>query len=128
VTVVEPGFFRTDFLDDNSLVRTALEIGDYHATVGKTRGHAADANHAQPGDPSKLAKAFMQLAAAKTPPSACRSAATRLRGLRASMLLSKRNWLRGATWPHRQTSRKERHRRRLQDTQMRRSNPELERD
>ncbi|MGM4916368.1 oxidoreductase [Tardiphaga sp. 813_E8_N1_3] len=68
VTVVEPGFFRTDFLDDNSLVRTALEIGDYHTTVGKTRGHAADANHAQPGDPSKLAKAFMQLAAAKTPP------------------------------------------------------------
>jgi NAD(P)-dependent dehydrogenase (short-subunit alcohol dehydrogenase family) len=68
VTVVEPGFFRTDFLDDNSLVRTALEINDYHATVGKTRGHAADVNHAQPGDPSKLAKAFMQLAAAKTPP------------------------------------------------------------
>jgi NAD(P)-dependent dehydrogenase (short-subunit alcohol dehydrogenase family) len=68
VTVVEPGFFRTDFLDDNSLVRTALEIGDYHATVGKTRGHAADVNHAQPGDPSKLAKAFMQLAAAKNPP------------------------------------------------------------
>ncbi|WP_441230606.1 oxidoreductase [Tardiphaga sp. 215_C5_N2_1] len=68
VTVVEPGFFCTDFLDDNSLVRTALEISDYHATVGKTRGHAADANHAQPGDPSKLAKAFMQLAAAKTPP------------------------------------------------------------
>ncbi|KAA0071520.1 oxidoreductase [Tardiphaga sp. P9-11] len=68
VTVVEPGFFRTDFLDDNSLVRTTLEIGDYHATVGETRGHAADANHAQPGDPSKLAKAFMQLAAAKTPP------------------------------------------------------------
>jgi NAD(P)-dependent dehydrogenase (short-subunit alcohol dehydrogenase family) len=28
VTVVEPGFFRTDFLDDNSLVRTALEIED----------------------------------------------------------------------------------------------------
>ena len=68
MTVVEPGFFRTDFLDDNSLVRTALEIGDYHATVGKTRNHAADVNHAQPGDPSKLAKAFMQLAAAKTPP------------------------------------------------------------
>jgi NAD(P)-dependent dehydrogenase (short-subunit alcohol dehydrogenase family) len=68
VTVVEPGFFRTDFLDDNSLVRTALEIGDYSETVGKTRSHAADANHAQPGDPSKLAKAFMQLAAAKTPP------------------------------------------------------------
>jgi NAD(P)-dependent dehydrogenase (short-subunit alcohol dehydrogenase family) len=68
VTVVEPGFFRTDFLNDNSLVRTALEIPDYHATVGKTRSHAVDANHAQPGDPRKLAKAFMKLAATKTPP------------------------------------------------------------
>jgi NAD(P)-dependent dehydrogenase (short-subunit alcohol dehydrogenase family) len=68
VTVVEPGFFRTDFLDDTSLVRTALQIDDYHATVGQTRAHAADVNHAQPGDPAKLAKAFMLLAAAKAPP------------------------------------------------------------
>lgn len=68
VTVVEPGFFRTDFLDDNSLVRTALEINDYQATVGVTRGHAVDVNHAQPGDPAKLAKAFMKLAAAEKPP------------------------------------------------------------
>jgi NAD(P)-dependent dehydrogenase (short-subunit alcohol dehydrogenase family) len=68
VTVVEPGFFRTDFLDDASLVRTALEIDDYSETVGKTRGHAADVNHKQPGDPRKLAKAFIQLAAAANPP------------------------------------------------------------
>lgn len=68
VTVVEPGFFRTDFLDDSSLMRTALEIEDYHASVGKTRSHAADVNHAQPGDPRKLAKAFMQLVNAPTPP------------------------------------------------------------
>ncbi|MET0968391.1 MAG: oxidoreductase [Tardiphaga sp.] len=68
VTVVEPGFFRTDFLDDTSLVRTALQIDDYHATVGQTREHAADVNHAQPGDPAKPAKAFMLLAAAKAPP------------------------------------------------------------
>ncbi|WP_398464695.1 oxidoreductase [Tardiphaga sp.] len=68
VTVVEPGFFRTDFLDDNSLVRTRLEIDDYSETVGKTRAHAVGANHAQPGDPSKLARAFMQLAAATAPP------------------------------------------------------------
>jgi NAD(P)-dependent dehydrogenase (short-subunit alcohol dehydrogenase family) len=63
VTVVEPGFFRTDFLDDSSLVRTALQIDDYRETVGKTRAHAAHVNHSQRGDPRKLAKAFMQLAA-----------------------------------------------------------------
>lgn len=68
ITVVEPGYFRTDFLDDNSLARTKREIDDYSETVGKTRAHAADVNHAQPGDPSKLARAFMQLAAATKPP------------------------------------------------------------
>lgn len=68
VTVVEPGFFRTDFLDDQSLSRTRQEIPDYAATVGKTRSVAADVNHAQRGDPSKLAAAFMKLVDAKTPP------------------------------------------------------------
>ncbi|MCR6733257.1 MAG: oxidoreductase [Afipia sp.] len=68
VTVVEPGFFRTDFLDDQSLSRTRQEIPDYIDTVGKTRNVAADVNHAQRGDPSKLAAAFMKLADAKTPP------------------------------------------------------------
>jgi NAD(P)-dependent dehydrogenase (short-subunit alcohol dehydrogenase family) len=68
VTVVEPGFFRTDFLDESSLSRTAQEIEDYRDSVGKTRAHAADANHGQRGDPRKLAQAFMQLANAKNPP------------------------------------------------------------
>jgi NAD(P)-dependent dehydrogenase (short-subunit alcohol dehydrogenase family) len=68
VTVVEPGFFRTDFLDDSSLVRTAQHIDDYSETVGKTRAHAADVNHGQRGDPRKLAKAFLQLVSAANPP------------------------------------------------------------
>jgi NAD(P)-dependent dehydrogenase (short-subunit alcohol dehydrogenase family) len=68
VTVVEPGFFRTDFLDETSLSRTALEIEDYRDSVGKTRAHAADVNHGQRGDPRKLAAAFMQLASANNPP------------------------------------------------------------
>jgi NAD(P)-dependent dehydrogenase (short-subunit alcohol dehydrogenase family) len=45
VTVVEPGFFRTDFLDETSLARTAQHIDDYGASVGNTRAHAADVNH-----------------------------------------------------------------------------------
>jgi NAD(P)-dependent dehydrogenase (short-subunit alcohol dehydrogenase family) len=67
-TVVEPGFFRTDFLDDSSLVRTGQQISDYNATVGKTRGAADEFNHAQLGDPAKFAKAMMVLAAAPNPP------------------------------------------------------------
>ncbi len=68
VTVVEPGFFRTDFLDDQSLVKTALELPDYDETVGAMRRFAEGANHAQPGDPSKLAGAILALADAPNPP------------------------------------------------------------
>lgn len=68
VTVVEPGFFRTDFLDETSLVRTAQHIDDYSESVGNTRAHAADVNHGQRGDPRKLASAFIALVNAKNPP------------------------------------------------------------
>lgn len=67
-TVVEPGFFRTDFLDDNSLVKTKSIIDDYDATVGVMRKFAVDANHAQPGDPAKFAKGMVTLAHAENPP------------------------------------------------------------
>jgi len=67
-TVVEPGFFRTDFLDARSLVATAARIADYDATSGATRAHAVDANHQQPGDPEKLAAAMLRLADAPQPP------------------------------------------------------------
>jgi hypothetical protein len=66
--VVEPGFFRTDFLDDQSLVKTAQVIEDYDATVGAMRRHAAAANHAQPGDPAKLAQAMIVLVSSAKPP------------------------------------------------------------
>lgn len=68
VTVVEPGFFRTDFLDEQSLVKTALELPDYASTVGVMRNYAEAANHTQPGNPAKLAEALMTLANAANPP------------------------------------------------------------
>jgi NAD(P)-dependent dehydrogenase (short-subunit alcohol dehydrogenase family) len=67
-TVVEPGFFRTDFLNDNSLVSTRQQIADYAETVGVTRDFAAGANHAQPGDPQKLSTAMLKLADSDRPP------------------------------------------------------------
>ena len=67
-TVVEPGFFRTDFLDEQSLVKTALELSDYDETVGLMRKHAESANHAQPGDPVKFAEAMLALVNAPKPP------------------------------------------------------------
>lgn len=67
-TVVEPGFFRTDFLSATSLVSTGRSIEDYHSTVGAMRVFADGADHQQPGDPAKLAEALMVLADTKVPP------------------------------------------------------------
>lgn len=67
-TVVEPGFFRTDFLDESSLVRTRQELSDYAATVGAMRDFSAAANHQQPGDPMKLSRALLVLADSPNPP------------------------------------------------------------
>jgi len=68
VTVVEPGFFRTDFLDSSSLKRSARHIPDYDGVVGATRELATEVNHVQPGDPAKLAEAILVLANAPNPP------------------------------------------------------------
>jgi NAD(P)-dependent dehydrogenase (short-subunit alcohol dehydrogenase family) len=67
-TVVEPGYFRTDFLDASSLVVGGEIIDDYDATSGNVRRIAAGLNHNQPGDPAKLATALLTLADAHTPP------------------------------------------------------------
>jgi NAD(P)-dependent dehydrogenase (short-subunit alcohol dehydrogenase family) len=53
VTVVEPGYFRTDFLDPSSLVVSPGIIDDYALTSGAVRAVAATLNHRQPGDPLK---------------------------------------------------------------------------
>ena len=67
-TVIEPGFFRTDFLDARSLSVSPSQIDDYADTAGAMRNFAATANHAQPGDPAKLARALMTVVDAANPP------------------------------------------------------------
>ena len=67
-TVVEPGYFRTDFLDASSLTVAARVIDDYAETSGAVRERAKVINHNQPGDPEKLAVAMVELVNAKTPP------------------------------------------------------------
>jgi NAD(P)-dependent dehydrogenase (short-subunit alcohol dehydrogenase family) len=67
-TVVEPGFFRTDFLSPQSLSSTVQRIADYADTVGAMREFAAGHDHRQPGDPAQLARAILALVAAPTPP------------------------------------------------------------
>jgi NAD(P)-dependent dehydrogenase (short-subunit alcohol dehydrogenase family) len=68
VTAVEPGYFRTDFLDSKSLSVSPRIIDDYRETSGAMRNFAADANHAQPGDPNKLAGVLLDLIETPNPP------------------------------------------------------------
>ncbi|GAB3004624.1 oxidoreductase [Mycobacterium bourgelatii] len=68
VTIVEPGYFRTDFLDASSLGTEETIIADYESTAGAVRARAAELNHEQPGDPVKAAAAIVDIAAAAEPP------------------------------------------------------------
>jgi len=68
VTVVEPGYFRTDFLDAASLSVSPNVIEDYAATAGRVRNVATGLNHNQPGDPTKLAKVLIDFAEVPNPP------------------------------------------------------------
>jgi len=68
VVIVEPGYFRTDFLDASSLSTEGTVIDDYADTAGATRQHATDVNHNQPGDPVKAAGAIVVIGSADRPP------------------------------------------------------------
>jgi NAD(P)-dependent dehydrogenase (short-subunit alcohol dehydrogenase family) len=68
VTVVEPGYFRTDFLDSASLAVSPARIEDYNASAGRVRAVAVDLNHGQPGDPDRLAQVLVDFADAPNPP------------------------------------------------------------
>jgi NAD(P)-dependent dehydrogenase (short-subunit alcohol dehydrogenase family) len=67
VTVIEPGYFRTEFLESKSVTTTAA-LADYADTVGKVRVAAKEVSLKQPGDPVRLAKVIVDLAGAKQPP------------------------------------------------------------
>ncbi|MDB5998603.1 MAG: family NAD(P)-dependent oxidoreductase [Rhizobacter sp.] len=68
VTVVEPGYFRTEFLDGASLTVSPKVLGDYAGTAGAVREAAQRINLNQPGDPVRLAQAVMTLVSADNPP------------------------------------------------------------
>jgi NAD(P)-dependent dehydrogenase (short-subunit alcohol dehydrogenase family) len=68
VTIIEPGSFRTDFLDDTSLQTEQTVIGDYAATAGVVRERASKRNHSQPGDPAKAAAVIVGITTLPEPP------------------------------------------------------------
>ncbi|KJK57636.1 short-chain dehydrogenase [Saccharothrix sp. ST-888] len=68
VTVVEPGQFRTDFLDPASLRQAGRTIADYADSAGARRSQFAEVNGRQLGDPAKAGQAVVALVHAERPP------------------------------------------------------------
>ena len=68
ITIVEPGFFRTDFLDGSSIKYGDRTIADYATLATQMRNVYDGANHKQPGDPAKLGAALVKLASMDKPP------------------------------------------------------------
>jgi NAD(P)-dependent dehydrogenase (short-subunit alcohol dehydrogenase family) len=68
VTIVEPGYFRTNFLSGSSLRRATRLIEAYAATSGKTRESADDRDGQQAGDPAQAARAIIAVSRAQHPP------------------------------------------------------------
>ncbi len=67
-TLIEPGFFRTDFLDASSAYYDDIALPDYADYAAKLRAGLDETNHRQAGDPAKLGKAVVSLVASQEPP------------------------------------------------------------
>lgn len=68
VTIVEPGGFRTDFLNGASLQVEPASIADYEAGAGPVRQSMASNDGKQPGDPAKAAAAILDVTELAEPP------------------------------------------------------------
>jgi NAD(P)-dependent dehydrogenase (short-subunit alcohol dehydrogenase family) len=60
-TIVEPGFFRTDFLDMSSVVYGDLETLAYNEVDEEMKNTFDGYSHSQPGDPEKLGQVLVHL-------------------------------------------------------------------
>jgi len=67
ITVVEPGFFRTDLLDPQNVRWGKNTIEDY-AAEGSTEAMWSPYNGKQQGDPVKLGEALVKIAGMENPP------------------------------------------------------------
>ncbi|MCM0664613.1 oxidoreductase [Flavobacterium tyrosinilyticum] len=67
-TIVYPGYFRTDFLKDSSLLVPENPIAEYKEVRQSQSAHKDDINENQPGDPVKLAEALIKVSQDQNPP------------------------------------------------------------
>ncbi|WP_281309683.1 SDR family NAD(P)-dependent oxidoreductase [Flavobacterium flavigenum] len=67
-TIVYPGYFRTDFLKDSSLLLPENPIEEYKEVRQSENVHKEGINGNQPGDPVKLAEALIKVSQDENPP------------------------------------------------------------
>ncbi|MBZ4041438.1 SDR family NAD(P)-dependent oxidoreductase [Flavobacterium hibisci] len=67
-TIVYPGYFRTDFLKDTSLLLPENPIEEYKEVRQSENAHKEGINGNQPGDPVKLAEALIKVSQDENPP------------------------------------------------------------
>lgn len=67
-TIVEPGYFRTDFFDESSAAYDQLDIADYSEASREGREFRKQMNHQQVGDPARLGKLIVELSEMDEPP------------------------------------------------------------
>jgi NAD(P)-dependent dehydrogenase (short-subunit alcohol dehydrogenase family) len=67
-TIVEPGFFRTEFLESQSTFFAENLIDDYAERREQFQTFFREKNHQQEGDPAKLAKALITIVNQEEPP------------------------------------------------------------
>lgn len=67
-TIVEPGYFRTDFLESESVRYGQLAIEEYGDRDVAIQHEFNDYSHKQPGDPSALANLVIEVADHPEPP------------------------------------------------------------
>ena len=67
VSLVMPGYFRTSFLEEGSIVAPKNEIEEYVNVRAMQKAHQETINANQPGDPEKAADVFIAVAQEKDP-------------------------------------------------------------
>lgn len=68
VTIVEPGYFRTEFLSSGSIKKAAKLVDAYAETAGKARDNASSRSGKQPGDPAKAVRVIIKAVESSSPP------------------------------------------------------------
>ncbi len=67
-TLVMPGYFRTNFLNDSSLLTPKHEMDEYKNVRENQTVHQQQIADNQPGDPDKAADVLIEVAGMQTPP------------------------------------------------------------